>query len=266
MERKAPEIFFIDDGQGDAIVFLHGFLESHEIWDKFTDKLNGKYRIISLDLPGHGRSSVVSDNQSMEMIAEEVKTILEILGIHKCLLVGHSMGGYAAIDFASKYSRLLRGLVLFHTHVEADSDEDKINRDRTIEIVEKDHLEFLGNFTETLFAKDNLEKFPTEINNLKQIAISTSKEGAISSLRGMRDRNDHLASLTKLRIPVLMIAGDQDSRIPIDKVKKQANAAPKVRLEILHGTGHMGFVEAEKESFKLIKEFAESVFQKPKRQ
>jgi len=72
--------------------------------------------------------------------------------------------------------------------------------------------------------------------------------------------------LTKLRIPVLMIAGDQDSRIPIDKVKKQANTAPKVRLEILHGTGHMGFVEAEKESFKLIKEFAESVFQKPKRQ
>ncbi|MBC8343176.1 MAG: alpha/beta hydrolase [Bacteroidetes bacterium] len=264
MERKAPEIFFIDDGSGDAIVFLHGFLENHEIWDKFTDKLSSKYRIISMDLPGHGRSSVLSDNQSMELIAAEVKTILEILGIHKCLLIGHSMGGYAAIEFASKFSRLLKGLILLHSHVEADSDEDKINRDRTIEIVQKDHLNFISQFIVQLFAASNVEKYKKEIEYLKRIAMNTSRQGVIASLQGMRDRNDHLDTLVKLRIPVLLIAGDQDSRIPIDKVKKQAQAAPKVRLEILEGTGHMGFIEAEGDCFKLIRDFAEVIFKKSK--
>jgi pimeloyl-ACP methyl ester carboxylesterase len=266
MTNQAPEIFFIDDGNGDAIVFLHGFLESHEIWDDFTDKLNSKYRIISLDLPGHGRSSMLSEAHDMEMMAEELKVIMEILGIHKCLLVGHSMGGYAAIEFASKYARLLKGLVLLNSHVASDTEEESVNRDRSIELIDQDHLEFLGSFTKTLFAPSNVKIFEDEIESLKKIAVSTSKEGAIAALRGMKRRKDHVDTLKKLRVPVLIIAGDQDARIPLDKIKEQVKAAPRVRLEVLEDVGHMSFVEAREYSYKLIKDFAESVFFKPKQQ
>ncbi|MFC2114478.1 alpha/beta fold hydrolase [Bacteroidota bacterium] len=260
MEKQAPEIFFIDEGNGEAIVLLHGFLETHEIWNNYIEKLSGKYRVLAIDLPGHGRSSVLGEELSMDQIAEEVFIILEILGIHKCILVGHSMGGYAAIQFAAKYSRLLKGLVLFHTQVEADTEEEKMNRDRTIRIVEQDHLDFVSNFTIQLFAPENVEPFKKEIDFLKTIAINTPKEGVIAALQGMKNRQDNLETLKKLRIPVLLIAGDMDSRIPVEKVKKQVEQAPKVRLEILHGVGHMGFVEAELETLKLIRNFADSNF------
>ena len=127
-KKSPPEIYFDDIGEGNVIVLLHGFLESTEIWKDFAKKLSKNFRVISIDLPGHGKSEIIDEVHSMDLMAKEVRNILEISGINKCVMVGHSMGGYTAIAFAKKFRRFLKGLILFHSHVEADNEKENMVR------------------------------------------------------------------------------------------------------------------------------------------
>ena len=260
--NPVPEIFYDDIGKEDqVVVFLHGFLESSKIWNEYADKLSSKYRVILIDLPGHGKSSVVNDVHSMDMMAEEVRNILEINGINKCVLIGHSMGGYATMAFAKRFKHFLRGMVLFHSHAAADTEEQKKNRELTIRAVENNHLDFISSFTPSLFAPENREKYSSEIEWLKKMGKNMPVKGIVAALKGMRERDDHVGTLKKVNRPVLIIGGDKDERIPVMKLKEQA-MGEHIRLKIMENTGHMGFIEAKGECFKEIRDFIQNCYKK----
>lgn len=261
-QKPVPEILFDDSGDGNAIVFLHGFLESSKIWNEFRQKLENKFRILTIDLPGHGGSSCLAETHTMDLMAEEIRNILEILGINKVVLVGHSLGGYVALAFAKKFKRFVKGIVLLHSHAGADSEEQKKNRDLGIKAVENDHLGFIASFTPTLFAPENVSKFTAEINWLKKISAACPKEGVTAVMRGMKEREDQVKMLEKLNLPVLAIAGDKDTRIPVELLKNQLANVKNARLEVLKNVGHMGFIEDKENTFKLIRNFAQSVYTK----
>ena len=242
-------------GSGPALVLLHGFLESMAIWDDFANALSKTNKVITIDLPGFGKTEVFSDNHSMEMMADTVEAVLETENIKHCLLAGHSMGGYVSLAFAKKYGHRLKGLVLFHSHAAADDEQGKINRDRTIEIVMKNHKDFIAGFIPLLFAEQNIEKFSEKIETLKAISLKTSAQGVMAALAGMRDREDHTALLSQLEIPVLFIAGKQDSRIPIEKILPQIALPKHSEALILDNVGHMGFVEARKQTLRTLAHF-----------
>ncbi len=258
--KGPPEIVYDDIGAGPCVVFLHGFLESKEIWEHFSQRLSSQYRIIAVDLPGHGQSDCIEEVHTMELMAEEVRNILEINGINKCVMIGHSMGGYVTMAFAELFPQFLKGLVLFHSHAGADSDEQKKNREIALKAIKNNHIQFVSQFMPTLFAPENINRYAEQIKNLEQTARNTSVEGIIAAMEGMKQRPDRVHILNQLSVPALIIAGDKDSRIPVDMIKKQIGENSSVQLEILKNTGHMGFIEAEKESFKLIKKFLSTVY------
>lgn len=97
------------------MVLLHGFLEDGTIWDRYVDHLSKKYFLIVLDLPGHGKSGVVAKTHSMELMAEAVYELLQLLKIDTVVLVGHSMGGYVSLAFAEMHPETLSGLVLLNS-------------------------------------------------------------------------------------------------------------------------------------------------------
>ena len=91
-----------DSEQGDrCVVLLHGYLESLLVWDDFVPFLYKKQRVVTLDLPGHGISVVTGDTHTMEFLADTVADALRALGISRCTLVGHSMGGYVTLAFCA---------------------------------------------------------------------------------------------------------------------------------------------------------------------
>ncbi len=136
---KGAKINYTITGIGDTIVFLHGFLENLTMWDVFSEKLSETYKVIAIDLPGFGQSDVISENHSMSTMAEAVNSVIKNEGISKCIFIGHSMGGYVALAFAELFEKKLNGIVLFHSQSAADDEEAKINRNRTIKIVENNH-------------------------------------------------------------------------------------------------------------------------------
>ena len=256
------EIFFCEKGKGDAIVLIHGFTESLEIWDEFSLKLSENYRVITIDLPGHGRTKCSHKEYTMEMIADCVKLVLETIQVKNCLMIGHSMGGYVALAFADKYPYMLKGFGLFHSTALADSLEAKENRKRTIEIAKHNHINFLQNFIPDLFAPENVERLKNEIENLKKEAQKNmTSDGIIASQNAMLNRKDYLNLLASTELPVLFIFGKKDKRIPFDKASLQINLPIHSEVTILD-VGHMGYLEAPKETLHSIESYANLVFSK----
>jgi len=247
-------------GMGPVIVLLHGFLESLYIWDDFSNHLSADFHIVSIDLPGHGYTENISDVHSMELIAESVKAVLDHLGVEKCVMIGHSMGGYVTLAFAEKYPELLIGFGLFHSHAGADSDEAKINRERTIQMVEKNRLGFIQMFIPDLFALQNHERFHTAIETLKKQAGDTPKNGIIAALKGMKERPDRTNVLKAAQHSVLFILGQEDTRIPMDVALKQATLAQRCEIHILKDVGHMGYIEDKEYTLQTISYFTKKCF------
>ena len=252
-------IHFTDTGQGKVIVLLHGFMESQHIWNLFVNELSGDFRVIAVDLPGHGRSEVLSEIHTMEIMADMVHSLLNKLGTGKCIMIGHSMGGFITLAFAEKYPEMLKGFSLFHSHAFEDSDEGKTNRDRSIEFVQKDKTNFLTMFIPALFSEDSQVKHKIMIEKLISEAKKMTREGIIASLAGMKLRPSRTHVLEKTKVPVLFIIGLLDIRFPVDRAWEMIGLPKHSQVLILRDVAHMGYIEAPEATLTAVRQFAESL-------
>jgi pimeloyl-ACP methyl ester carboxylesterase len=257
---REKRIHYCDDGEGDTIILIHGYLESAETWSSFSKKLSKNFRIISVDLPGHGHSDVFTNEDSMEFLASLIKELLNHIGIEKVFLTGHSLGGYITLAFLELYPERLTGYCLFHSHPSADSEEATAKRKREIRIVtagEKD-LIYQENVTR-MFAEENLDNFPEALLRSKEIASKISSEGIISVLQGMMSRPSRISLLEEGRVPCLWILGKKDNYIPFEAIQKRVNLPSNADVAILENSGHLGFIEEEDLSVKIISEFVKKL-------
>ncbi len=250
-------INFSDSGKGNALILLHGFLESGMIWKDFTKILSSEFRIIAIDLPGHGKSENLKPVHTMELFADVIKAVLDHLQIKQCVMIGHSMGGYATLAFAEKYPLDLKGIGLFHSSAASDTPEAKANRDRTIQAVSKDHIGFIRQFIPDLFAPENRKHFQNEIEELGKSASSMNKESIIAAIEGMKSRTDKFELLKRAEFPVLFISGKKDKRISVNSILEQAALPDRCEVQILGGVGHMGYIEAKNETLAIVRNFAD---------
>ncbi len=238
-----------------VIVLIHGFLETSETWADFSKELAKNHRIISLDLPGHGSSSLYPPPYSMCQNADSIIDILDHEKIKKAFIIGHSMGGYVAMAFAENYPEKMFGFCLFHSTPFADNDAKTKSRDqaiRRIENGEKDDI--CKTHSKAVFADGNLNIFTKEIKKGEQIAKEISNESAIASILTMKARFDRSEVLEKIKVPFLYILGKKDKFIPY-KIYKTMNLPENCKVSILENSGHMGFIEEKEKSLKIINNF-----------
>lgn len=252
-------INYTDEGTGKVIVLLHGFTESLKIWTSFATQLSKKYRVITIDLPGHGKTDCIGTIHTMELMADVIYTLLKKLKVGKCLMVGHSMGGYVTLAFAEKYPQLLRGFGLFHAHCFADNSAEQENRNRTIAIVNQDKFSYVAQFIPSLFPVAVHKKFSKQIERLIQRASKMEKEGVVAALEGMKVRKDQTELLKKTDLPVLFILGLKDSRVQAARIWEMISLPAESKVLLLRECGHMGYIEAPEKTCEAIFEFARQV-------
>jgi pimeloyl-ACP methyl ester carboxylesterase len=259
-EFEGRDLYYSISGKGPVLVLIHGFMETREMWEGFTDELSKHFTVICPDLPGHGKSACYSGTHTMYFMAEAVRSILKSLSINQLVIAGHSMGGYVALHFAKLYSDMLKGLTLFHSHAGADSDETKANRLRTIEIVKQNKASFISQFIPDLFASENITKFSNEIEFMQNSARQMTSEGIIAAIDGMRLRESMIAPLGQFTFPIQFIAGKQDSRLPVQTILSQAAIPQHSELLLLNATGHMGFIESKHLTLPALHHFAQRCY------
>ena len=162
-EFRNIKVRYTDKGKGRAVVLLHGFLESIELFEEFSTRLSRSFRVISIDLPGHGQTPSLGYIHTMDLMAKCAKKVMDSLHLKKYVVVGHSMGGYAALAFAGLFPENVSGLCLFHSTALPDSEEKKKDRERVAEIVKQDHKQFVSDLIPKLFAAENIPLLKDEI-------------------------------------------------------------------------------------------------------
>lgn len=251
-------IFYRDSGSGSPLIFLHGFCETHETWSQFTAQLSSKRRVIAPDLPGFGDSPPLTGDFSMSDVADAIKDWILQLNVPKPILIGHSLGGYVTLALAEKHPDLVAGFGLFHSTALPDSAEKKENRVKVIEFVEKNGVQkYVESFIPGLFHQKDNAYIPKAI----AIARKTPLQTFVSYTNAMMSRPSREHVLRDTKVPVLLIAGDRDSGIPIATIEAQAALNKRIILQVLPDTGHMGMFESEKASADAISAFATALSQ-----
>ncbi|EKN65447.1 hypothetical protein BABA_19951 [Neobacillus bataviensis LMG 21833] len=246
------KIGYVDQGEGEVIVLLHGFCGSSRYWENVIPELSKSYRVIAPDLPGHGESSIGNEGSSIEDYADIIKGILELLNVQKVTMFGHSLGGYITLAFAEKYSNHLNGFALVHSTAFPDSEEAKKGRVANVEKVNNEGIKVLiDGLVPKLFSPENVQQ--DYVSAAKEIGYLTSPEGAISALSAMKNRTDRNHVLKTTSLPVLLIAGEQDQIIPAEKTFSVSR--DNIQQEIVRNSGHMSMYENHQDLITVMKEY-----------
>lgn len=250
------KIWYTDTGKGDPVFLVHGYLESSEIWNSFAERLASMFRVITMDLPGHGRSEVYSETHTMEMIAGIIRELLLKLKIEKAFLTGHSLGGYVTLAFLDLYPQMLSGYCLFHSHPLPDTPEVLEKRKKDILTVmqgKKDKI--YPDSVEKMYATSNLVKLADAVIRSEKIAAGIPGNGIIAILKGMMKRPSRCGIMEEGRVPCLWILGTMDNYIPYGAIQEKVKLPANARIESLIGSGHMGFIEEEDRSVTVLADF-----------
>ncbi len=243
-------IHYTIKGEGPCIVLLHGFLLSSSIWVDLAPNLSKKNKVITIDLPGHGKSGCISEIHTMELMAEVVNYILVENNILKASLIGHSMGGYIALAFTEKYKTKVKTLVLLNSTTLPDSPERKINRDRAIRVIQNNSQVFIKMAIKSLFPENKQNKFTSEIDLFIKEALGFPRKGIIAAINGMKIRKDRTAILKSFKGDKYMICGEDDLIIPFSEVKEVAIKS-KTNLKSVK-SGHMSVNENIDEIINIV--------------
>lgn len=250
---KNSEIAYSVSGNGNALVLLHGFLETSTMWEPFVKQLSKTHKIITIDLLGHGNTACIGYIHTMEEMAETVFAVIKELRLRKIYIAGHSMGGYVALAFAEMFPDYVKGLCLINSTSRADSEERKRNRDRAIAAVKYNHKQFIRLAISNLFRPKNRKIFAKTIKEIKKEALTTSPQGIVAALEGMKIREDREVLLHFTPYKKMMIIGKRDPILNYEHLLEQIeNSSVDVRI---FSDGHMSHIEHKEDLLISLKDF-----------
>lgn len=250
---KNAQISFSNSGKGPAIVLIHGFLENATMWKDIAPELSKNNNIITVDLLGHGKSDCLGYVHTMETFAETIAAVLQHLKIRKCMLIGHSLGGYVALAFAEKYPQKIKGLCLLNSTSNEDSEERKEIRTRANKMVQNNFNAMVKLSVANLFDADNLSIYKEEIKAVKAEALKTTLQGYIAAQEGMKIRENRNHILEEGSFKKLFIMGDKDPILNFNSLIDEAKMTHSDFI-ILKG-GHMPHIENKNELIDVLINF-----------
>ena len=238
-------------GNGVPLVLLHGYPLDHHLWDEVAPLLEDTFDVIIPDLRGFGNSTMMAAHHSMDDYASDIANLLDRLNIQKAAIVGHSMGGYVALAFARLYPDHVSGLGLVSSQVLADPPERKEGRYKSAADVSANGIGSVVEAMTTKFTTDeNLQAYARESMERQQPAAY------IGALKAMAERPDSTSLLSSFKFPVVIVHGDTDALIPIDRAREVKAALPEAHLVEISGAGHMPMMEAKEKTAEALKHLA----------
>lgn len=230
-------------GQGPAVVFLHGLGGNAGDWANQASALSSKYRVITRDMRGHGVSGAPSnpDEYSVPVFADDVFALLDMLGIRKCCLAGHSIGGYIALQFALEHPDKLTALVLVDTssgQVAMDPEYAK-RRQKLNELARFQGMEaaFEYDAANNPLRIERFREHPEAREVIRQKMLRTSVDGYIYSAKAIAQWTPVTSRLAEIKVPTLICCGEKDAGF-IEAVRVLEKGIAGSQLVMVKGAGH----------------------------
>mgnify|MGYP001565189060 CR=1 FL=1 len=256
LDYKNAAIFYTDSGKGPAVVLIHGFLENTTMWNVIIPELSKRNRVIAIDLLGHGKSDCIGYTHSMELFAETLEAVLKKVRIRKCVLVGHSLGGYVALAFAEKHPKRVKGLCLMNSTSNEDTADRKLLRTRANKMVHKNFSNLVRMSFTNLFSEESRIVFKDQMKNALSEAMQTPIQGYIAGQEGMKLRPNRNHVLAENSFKKLIIMGKKDAvldyKTSLEEVEKTNSK------HVVLPQGHMSHIENLEKLILILKDFLKS--------
>jgi pimeloyl-ACP methyl ester carboxylesterase len=263
-ELDGIDLYYETRGEGFPVVFAHGYTGSHADWVSPMSALSGRFRVLAMDHRGHGRSQAPSSasDYSVAIMAEDVHRLLGQLGIDTCCLVGHSMGGFMALQLALDHPTAVSALVLVDTssgEFERIPDYEEL-RARLDELARSQGMEaaFEYNAEHNAWVRERFERHPELREISRQKMLQTSVDGYVHCAQAIANWTPVTGRLHEIRVPTLIFLGDEDTPfVRPSQILKEAIAG--ARLEVIAGSGHSPHEEVPEAFNRALIEFLEEI-------
>lgn len=235
-----------------TLVLLHGHGVSPLIWDDLYAALSDTYSIMRPDF------SRMTSHTTVEAYAEDLYSMLATSQISRCVLIGHSMGGYVALALAAAHPDLVAALVLFNStaFADPDTDEQREKRQTAQEMLQTEGSEpFVTKSIASMFSTPNQQKKADLVQHLIDDHKTLPAEALLAGLQAIRTRPDRSDRLVDAPFPVLIIAGRHDDAIPYERTQALKAKLPGAQLVTLENSGHLGMIEEPTASIEAVKQF-----------
>ena len=235
---------YSDEGQGPPVVFLHAFPLNRTMWASQVTGLSDRYRVITIDLRGHGESEAPMWRYTLDQFAEDVIGLLEHLGIAKATFVGLSMGGYILFALYRRRPELFQALVLADTRATADTPDAKAARFSMAQIAYRRGAPAIAELMlPKLLSPASCEHRADLREHLRTIITGNQVSGIVGDLMAMEERPDSTSLLPTISLPTLVIAGEEDLASPPEEVESMANQIPGSTFVRIPQAGHLSNME-----------------------
>lgn len=253
-----------DYGQGLPVLFIHGHPFNRTMWTPQVQSLRWKYRTIAPDLRGYGESAPLPVNAyTQEMYAADLVALLDDLDVRQACVVGLSMGGQIAMEFARAFPERTAALVLAATFAEPETPQGVVERNRAAERIETEGIVPIGTEMLTkLLGRKAIKDNPALALQVFTMICSTSPSGAAAAVRGRAMRQDYRPGLQHFSKPAMLVLGTDDSFTSITNGKELQASMSDCRLEVFQDIGHMPNLEAEDRFNHCLHSFLDSIERK----
>lgn len=249
------QVAYDELGSGPAVVLLHGYPFDRSMWLEQAEVLKGSHRVIIPDLRGHGETEVTAE-ASIEQMAHDVASLLDILEISRVSLGGLSMGGYVSLAFYRSFPLRVRSLILADTRAQADTEEIRKSRAVQAEKALQEGMEGIADsLLQKLLAPETVARRPEIVKRIREMMVQTKPEGAAAALAAMAQRPDQTELLSRIIAPTMIVVGREDSITPVADSEMMHREIGSSRFEIVEGAGHVSNLEKPKEFNEVLLRF-----------
>jgi 3-oxoadipate enol-lactonase len=258
LKANGIDINYEIEGDGPVVTFSHSLACNLGMWDDQVRALKGRYRVLRFDTRGHGQSGAPAGAYSLEQLSDDLKALLDGLGITATHFVGLSMGGMIGQVFALKYPAMVQSLVLCDTTSRYPAAAAPIWEERIKSVGAKGMEPMVAPTLERWFTAPFRARRRDLMERVGAMIRSTPAPGYIGCCHAIPKINV-TERLRDVRCPALVIVGEEDPGTPVDMARDIHAALPAAELAILSRASHLSNLEQPEEFNRVLGGFLDKL-------
>jgi len=233
-----------DTGSGMPIILSHSFLCSGEMWAPQVAALSPHFRLVNIDLPGHGRSAHVTEPLSVHDMGDQIVAVLDHLGIERAVWAGLSIGGMIALTAALRHPERVSGLILLDSHAGAESTYKKFKYGAMSIAANLFGLRpLLPSVVPLMFGASTRRTNPALVAEWRARFADLHVPSVLQILDALVKRESVVSRLNEITVPALVMVGTEDTTLPLSNSKEIVDAMANATLVAIANAGHLSTLE-----------------------
>ncbi len=225
------KVHYDDAGAGAPLLLMHAFPVDRTMFAPLPG-----FRLVTFDVP--------PGPVTMDLIADFAAGLLDRLGLERAVVGGVSMGGYAAFRFLARHPERLAGLVLSNTRPAPDTEAVRASRRDMMEVARRQGpAEVANRMIPRLLGETTRWEYPEAVARVRRMIEAQSAEAIVQLLEALANRPDSTPLLASIRVPTVVIAGEEDVIVSPEETRSWSAHIPGVQLHVIPRCGHLPPVE-----------------------